>query len=87
MHNHLKRRAKKKNENIKQFTLKENDKVLIKALNVSNESENQVAKFFNVYEGLHIIKSKVAYDTYVIMDETGKEKGKFHLRYIKPFVQ
>ena len=44
-------------------------------------------KFFDVYEGPYTIKKKITEDTYIIVSEDEKEKGQFHMKSLKPYVE
>ena len=44
-------------------------------------------KFFDIYEGPYMIKKKIASDTYIIINDEGKEKGQVHMKNIKPYFE
>ena len=44
-------------------------------------------KFFYIYEGPYAIKKKIAKDTYILINEEGKEKGQFHTKSLKPYIE
>ena len=86
-HEFLKRQAKKKNTKTKHFQFSENDLVLVKAQNMSNAGDRKIAKFFHVYEGPYLVKRIIALDTYQLIDyHSNKERGKFHITNLKPYV-
>lgn len=63
-------------------------KVLLKANNVSDAENRQIAKFFMVYEGPYEIQNRVAANTYILRDlETKRERGQFHANDLKPYHQ
>lgn len=79
------RRAERCNKN-KTFTeLNLGDEVLVKANNVSDSQANQIAKFFAIYEGPYIVTRKVGEATYVISNNKGKERGRFHVSNMKRY--
>ena len=86
MHKKLRARADKANVNKKHFMFNVNDVVLVKAQNVPDSFNNQIAKFFYVYEGPYKIKEKIGLDTYLISDiESDRIRGKFHINNLKPY--
>lgn len=64
------------------------DKVLVKALNVSNPATKTIAKFLPLYEGPYEIKRKISNTSY-ILKYIGKEKerGLFHAQDLRPYYQ
>ena len=84
MHKKLKQRALKRNKNIKPQNYEVDDKVLIKACNVSDTLNNKVAKFYSVYEGPYYVKKKISKDTYILWDKKN-ERGMFHGQDMKPY--
>ena len=44
-------------------------------------------KFFYIYGGTYAIKKKIAKDAYILINEEGKEKGQFHMKSLKPYVE
>ena len=60
---------------------------MLKSLNVSSSEKEHVHKFFDIYEGPYMIKKKIASDTYIIINDEGKEKGQVHMKNIKPYFE
>ena len=88
MHGNIKSRAEKKNKNRIHKEYEIGEKILLKSLNVSSLEKEQVHKFFDIYEGPYTItKKKIASDTYIIINDEGKEKGQVHMKNIKRYFE
>ena len=87
MHGQVQTRADKKNRNRVHKEYEIGEKILLKSLNVSSSENEQVHKFFYVYEGPCTIKKRVGKDTYIIIIDNGKEKGQFHMKNMKPYLK
>ena len=87
MHRHVKTRAEKKNKNRIHKKYEIGEKILLKSLKVSSSENEQVHKFFDIYECPYAIKKKIAKDTYILINNEGKEKGQFHTKSLKPYVE
>ena len=59
---------------------------MIKALPQSVASDKKIARFFNVYKGPYSVERAVNTVTYLVVDTHGKERGKFHVSNLKPYI-
>ena len=79
--------ANKLNEKVKKFVNYEiNEKVLLKANNISSAEKREVAKFFSNYKGPYVIKKKIHNNTFILKYiDSEKERGEFHARKLKHY--
>ena len=87
----FRQKEKKANENInknhKLIQFIPGDLVLVKALRVPNAKQNEIAKFFDLYEGPFKIEQKFGPTTYLLQDvDVDVERGKFHVNNLKRYV-
>ena len=79
-----KNRASKFNEAHRLTTLKEGDKVLVKAINESDPKRKYLKTFLQIYEGPYGIKKEVRPGTYIWWNpESKEERGMFHTQDLK----
>lgn len=65
---------------------REEDKVLVKAHNLSDKYSKQTPKFMAVFEGPYLIAKVIRNGTYVIKDPSnGKDRGMFHTNDIRAY--
>jgi hypothetical protein len=64
-----------------------NEQVLVKTQPVSDAARGLTAKFMHIYEGPFMIGKSVGHDTYQIREESGKVRGEFNKRQLKPYRQ
>ena len=86
MHGNIKSWAGKKNKNRIHKEYEIGEKILINSLNVLSWEKEQVHMFFDIYERPYMIK-KIANQTYIIINDEGKEKGQVHMKNIKPYFE
>lgn len=83
-------KRKKNNDKInatrKLLSFKEDDLVLVKTAPQSSAEKNQIASFFNVYEGPYVIKKKLNPTTYELNHMDSKYKGMFHVNDLKQYI-
>ena len=80
----LKRNAKI-NESHKHKVYKIGDKVLVKALNVSNAAEGIFSKFLAIYEGPYVIAESYNDTTFLLKNTDASNRGKFHGSLLRPY--
>jgi hypothetical protein len=62
------------------------DKVLVKGEYMSDASQGITRKFQRPYEGPFIITKLINSNIYEISDATGKVRGIFNIRHLKPYL-
>ena len=79
-----KNRASRFNEADRLTALKEEDYVLVKAVNESDPKRKIFKKFLQIYEGPYEIKKQVRPGTYILWNpESKEERGMFHSQDLK----
>ena len=56
------------------------EEVLLRANNVSDNEEKEIAKFFSKYESPYKIKRLIGEATYILENENHEERGQFHIQ-------
>ena len=80
--------ATKENDNARGTRYKVGDRVLVKACNLSNATDNLIAKFLTLYEGPYIVKEQVGPSTFLLTNpNTGEGRGVFHATNFRPYLQ
>ena len=64
-----------------------NDKVLVKAQPTSDAAVGVTAKFIHPYEGPYIITRVIPPSTYEISAISGKVRGEFNKKALKPYLE
>jgi len=80
------RRERRKTGN-KTWEPKVNDKVLVKAQPASDAAVGVTAKFIHPYEGPYIITRVIPPSTYEISTTSGKVRGEFNKKALKPYLE
>jgi transposase InsO family protein len=63
------------------------DKVLLRALHVSNLQQKETKKFFQLFDGPYIVTSLAGNNAYTLQDIAGKSKGTFNTILLKSYFQ
>lgn len=64
------------------------DRVLVKALNVSNPEKKLIAKFMQLYEGPYEVQKVVWESSYIVKNiHNDKVRGQYHTRDIRPYYE
>ena len=81
------RKNAKLNESRKLFDFAIGDQVLLKSAPVSSAADNQIASFFDIYEGPYIITRKFGNTSYILKHiDSELDRGMFHVNDLKPYV-
>jgi len=80
------RRERRKTGN-KTWKPKVKDKVLVKTQPASDAAVGVTAKFIHPYEGPYIITRMMPPSTYKISTTSGKVRGEFNKRALKPYLE
>jgi len=64
-----------------------NDKVLVKAQPASDAAVGVTAEFIHPYEGPYIITRMIPPSTYEISTTSGKVRGEFNKKALKPYLE
>ena len=78
------KRAAKFNKDHRLTALKEDDIVLVKAINESDPKRKILKKFLQIYEGPYQIKKQIRPGTFILWNPVSKEeRGMFHSQDLK----
>jgi hypothetical protein len=76
------RRHKKENAI---WTLKLNEKVLVRTQPMSDAIKGMTSKFMHVFEGPYIITKLLDHSAYELRDESGKLRGEFNKKQLRQY--
>ncbi|PNF28365.1 hypothetical protein B7P43_G17307 [Cryptotermes secundus] len=81
-----KRKNKRKSRRT-EWLPKDGDLVLVRSQPTSDAAQGITGKFQRPFDGPYIIKKTNSASRYELTDETGRQKGLFHLKHLKPYLK
>ena len=83
----MRKEAQDRRERRKTRGTKEKEKVLVRAQPASDAAVGMTAKFAHPYEGPYIICRVIPPSTYELSTASGKVRGEFNKRSLKPYLE